>query len=159
MKRFLVISLVSLSLILTGCAQNASNTNQNIDQPVVNQADDLHQSDVNVNTRETDINQNINVPVSNNTPQITSATFDGNGVVIQGKNLSGTYVAFVHPASPTGETLCREIITPSCVLQKTVSTDTTIKFISNWIGGEGLYQIYVENPTTGKSNEVSFQIP
>lgn len=133
MKRLLGLSLTGLVLVLTGCAQQAPIENQDTSQPVANAA----------------INQ---------TPQIISATFDGNGVVIQGKNLSGSYVAFVHPVSPTGETLCREMITPSCVLQKSVSTDTTIKFISNWIGGEGSYQIYVENPKTGASNKVDMPI-
>ncbi|MBI2436173.1 MAG: hypothetical protein HYV41_00275 [Candidatus Magasanikbacteria bacterium] len=109
------------------------------------------------------IQQNDPVPPSNTAtdtaetkkPQIVSASFDGNGVVIEGKNLSGSFVAFTTPSS---KTLCKEMSTPNCVLQKTVSTDTTIKFISNLIGEMGTYQIYVENKTSGESNKVSFSI-
>jgi|GEM_PF-4638713 len=159
MKKFLVISLVSLSLILAGCTQNASNINRDIDQPAVNQTSDLNQPDINTNTQETGINQNINMPIGNEVPQITSATFDGNGVVIKGERLTGSYVAFSLLNNPNLNGFCRELIDPSCVLQKSLSTDNTIKFISNWIGGKDTYKIYVENTTTGKSNEVSFQIP
>jgi len=93
--------------------------------------------------------------VASTTPVITAVTFDGNGVVIQGERLTGALVAFTVPG--TGM-LCRELITPNCVLQKAVSTDNTIKFISNWIGGNGIYEVYVENETKGESNKMSMVV-
>lgn len=142
MKNLLVLSLAGLVLVLVGCAKQTATTNQEVKQPAAN------------------VNQEVNPPATNaadnQTPQIISATFDGNAVVIQGKNLNGSYVAFTAPSS---ETPCREMITPTCVLEKTESTDATIKFISNSIGDNGSYQIYVENPTTGASNQVNMTIP
>ncbi len=129
-----------------------------------NQIDQLQQAQQNQNQQATQPQENdtgeseVN-PVDNKAPQIISATFDGNGVVIQGKNLNDTYVAFSLLNNPLPDGFCREIIDPGCVLQKSLSTNNTIKFISNSIGGKDTYKIYVENPTTGKSNEVSFQIP
>lgn len=160
MKKISFISLVSLVLVLSGCGQQEPTTNQDINQPVVDQNQSSNQPATNENEAVVNLNQNANTPVTNpvndQTPRITSATFDSNGIVIQGENLSGSYVAFVAP--PSG-TVCREMITPDCVLQKAVSTDTTIKFISNSIGVHGSYQIYVENKTTGKSNVISLTIP
>jgi outer membrane murein-binding lipoprotein Lpp len=122
--------------------QLKQNQNQQANQPQENEAEKSG-----VNTAD------------NKAPQIISATFDGNGVVVQGERLTGSYVAFSLLNNPHLKGFCRELVTPECVLQKSVSTDNTIKFISNWIGGKDTYKIYVENPTTGKSNEVSFKIP
>lgn len=155
MKKFLTISLVGLVFVLAGCAKQTPTTTDETGQPKT----DISQPSANVNEPKENIDAPKNETPENKAPQITSAVFNGNGVVIQGKNLSGSFVAFTHPTSTTGESLCREMITPSCVLQKAVSTDTTIKFISNWIGGNGSYEIYVENPTTGASNKVVMPIP
>lgn len=159
MKKLLVLSLTAL--VLAGCNQQVPAANQNISQPTTSAVDQTKNiSQPTANAKELTANVNTQVanpaPAGNQAPQIISAIFDGNGIVIQGKNLSDSYVAFNAP--PSG-TLCREMITPSCVLQKTVATDTTIKFISNSIGSAGSYQIYVENKTTGKSNVIKLKIP
>ncbi|MFA5830109.1 MAG: hypothetical protein WC843_06515 [Candidatus Gracilibacteria bacterium] len=152
MKKLLVLSLTVLAL--TGCTQQVPAVNQDISQPKTSVNQPI------TNAKEPIANVNTQVanpaPADNQAPQIISAIFDGNGIVIQGKNLSDSYVAFNAPPS---RALCQEMITPSCVLQKAVATDTTIKFISNSIGSPGSYQIYVENKTTGKSNVVKLTIP
>jgi len=134
MQKPFVISLVSVVLILTGCTQQSPSEiiKQNTDTPITS------------TTKLIDIS-----------PKIISTSFNGNGITIEGKNLSGYYVSFTTPPS---KTFCREMVTPNCILQKTVSTDTTISFISNIIGEQGSYQIYVENKTD-KSNVVELTIP
>lgn len=163
MKKLLVLSLTVLAL--TGCTQQVPVVNKDISQPTtsvsqpaVDQTQNSSQPIANVGKLTANANTQVAnpAPAGNQAPQIISAIFDGNGIVIQGKNLSDSYVAFNAP--PSG-TLCREMITPSCVLQKAVATDTTIKFISNSIGSPGSYQIYVENKTTGKSNVIKLKIP
>lgn len=158
MYKYLLGILSILVFVGAGCSVDLDTTGKNLNNV---------ESDNNTNTEEvidlsvdeTTASQNDNKSpntTNNEIPQITSASFDGNGVIIQGKNLSGSFVSFITPSSKVP---CREMITSSCVLQKTVSTDVSIKFNSNLIGEKGTYQIYVENSSTGMSNKINFSIP
>lgn len=174
--QIIVISVIITALIVGGGVYawqrlNLKSTEQNLQQQITNLQDkivQLQKVQLNQNmpsdneptpsTPNQDGNESAVNTIDSKTPRIISATFDGNGVVIQGERLAGSYVAFSLLNNPSLKGFCRELITPECVLQKSLSTDNTIKFISNWIGGKDTYKLYVENPTAGKSNEVSFTI-
>jgi type II secretory pathway pseudopilin PulG len=161
----LITALVVGGVVYALQSSRLKSSEQSFQQQITllqNQIDQLQQAQQNqqaTQPQEDDTKESEVDTSDNKAPQIISATFDGNGVVIQGERLTDSYVAFSLLNNPHLKDFCRELVTPECVLQKSVATDNTIKFISNWIGGKDTYKIYVENPTTGKSNEVSFQIP